>query len=109
MQPAKWHLLDSILFIYWLEDNPQYAKRVHAIYTSMQKRHDQLLTGAFTFGEVLAGVYRQGASDRASDLRRQLQGIVSEIVPLRLSTMPFSEREAALRQADRFFQRQILR
>lgn len=85
---------DTMLFIYWLEDNPQYARRVHAMYTKMQKRQDQLLTGAFTFGEVLAGVYRQGASDRAVNLRRQLQAIVAEIVPFTLET---AERYAQIR------------
>jgi predicted nucleic acid-binding protein len=75
-----------MLFIYWLEDNAQYAKRVESIYTRMQKRQDQLLTGAFTFGEVLAGVYRQGTQDRAVELRRQLQAIVAEIVPFNLDT-----------------------
>lgn len=85
---------DTMLFIYWLEDNPQYARHVHAMYTKMQKRQDQLLTGAFTFGEVLAGVYRQGASDRAVNLRRQLQAIVAEIVPFTLET---AERYAQIR------------
>jgi predicted nucleic acid-binding protein len=77
---------DTMLFIYWLEDNPQYAKRVEAIYSQMQNRHDLLLTGAFTFGEVLAGVYRKGAADRADDLRRQLQAVVTEVVPFALET-----------------------
>ena len=77
---------DTMLFIYWLEDNARYAKRVESIYMRMQKRQDQLLTGAFTFGEVLAGVYRQGTQDRAGELRRQLQAIVEEIVPFNLDT-----------------------
>lgn len=75
-----------MLFIYWLEDNQQYSRRVQAIYSQMQKRRDQLLTGAFTFGEVLAGVYRKGDADRAADLRRQLQAVVTEIVPFALET-----------------------
>ena len=41
---------DSMLFIYWLEDHPQYAPRVDAIRARMEERHDQLITGAFTFG-----------------------------------------------------------
>lgn len=77
---------DTMIFIYWLEDHPQYAKRVHAIHSRMQQRHDQLLTGAFTFGEVLTGVYRKGAADRAQDARRQLQRIVGEVVPFTIDT-----------------------
>jgi predicted nucleic acid-binding protein len=80
------HLLGHHAVIYWLEDNPQYAKRVHAIYTRMQQRQDQLLTGAFTFGEVLAGLHRQGASARILELRLQLQAVVSEIVPFTVET-----------------------
>jgi len=77
---------DTMIFIYWLEDHPQYAKRVHTIHSRMQQRHDQLLTGAFTFGEVLTGVYRKGAADRAQEARRHLQRIVAEVVPFTMDT-----------------------
>lgn len=77
---------DTMLFIYWLEDNPQYAKRVDAIYSRMQERNDQLITGAFTFGEVLAGAYRSGAAQVADDSRRTLQSAVSEVVPFTVET-----------------------
>jgi uncharacterized protein len=77
---------DTMLFIYWLEDHPQFAKRVDAVYSHMKERRDQLITGPFTFGEVLAGVYRKGAADRAEQVRRQLQAIVSEVVPFTIET-----------------------
>ena len=77
---------DTMLFIYWLEDHPQFAKRVDAIYHRMKERRDQLLTGAFTFGEVLAGVYRKGAAFRAEQVRRQLQRVLDEVVPFTLET-----------------------
>lgn len=70
-----------MLFIYWLEDHPKFAKRVEAIHSRMRQRNDQLLTGTFTFGEVLAGVYRKGAGQRAAEVRRQLQRVVTEIIP----------------------------
>lgn len=85
---------DSMPFIYWLEDNPQYAKRIGAIRSKMKERGDQLITGAFTFGEVLAGAYRKGASRAADDSRRLLQSVVSEAVPFTLET---SERYARIR------------
>lgn len=85
---------DTMIFIYWLEDHPQYAKRVHTIHSRMQQRHDQLLTGAFTFGEVLTGVYRKGTADRAQEARRQLQRIVAEVVPF---TMDTADRYAQIR------------
>ena len=77
---------DTMLFIYWLEDHPQYAKRVGAIHTRMQERQDQLITGAFTFGEVLAGVYRKGGAAVAEETRRLLESVVAEIVPFTLDT-----------------------
>jgi predicted nucleic acid-binding protein len=77
---------DTMLFIYWLEDNPQFAKRVDAIRSRMKERGDQLITGAFTFGEVLAGVYRKGNSDLASETRVWLQDVVSEVVPFTVET-----------------------
>ena len=87
---------DTMLFIYWLEDNPQFATRVDAIRLRMQERNDQLLTGALTFGEVLAGVHRRGGAARANDTKRLLQGVVSEIVPFTLET---ADRYAYIRGA----------
>jgi predicted nucleic acid-binding protein len=77
---------DTMLFIYWLEEHPRYASRVDEIYARMKTRQDQLLTGSFTFGEVLAGFYRKGLSDRARETRRQLQELVSEVVDYTVET-----------------------
>ena len=77
---------DTMLFIYWLEDHPQYARRVDQIRSRMEQRHDQLITGAFTFGEVLAGVYRKGAPQLADESRRLLRSVVAEVVPFTLET-----------------------
>jgi predicted nucleic acid-binding protein len=77
---------DTMLFIYWLEDNPHFAKRVDAIRRHMQERNDRLLTGAFTFGEVLAGVYRQGKSDLAEKTKGALQSLLSEVIPFTVDT-----------------------
>jgi predicted nucleic acid-binding protein len=77
---------DTMLFIYWLEDHPQFAKRVGAIRARMEQRGDQLITGAFTFGEVLAGVYRKGSADLARESRRLLESVVSQVIPFDLET-----------------------
>ena len=77
---------DTMLFIYWLEDHPQFAKRVGAIHSRMEERGDQLITGAFTFGEVLAGVYRRGDTQLAEESRHLLQEVVAEVVPFTLDT-----------------------
>jgi len=72
---------DSMLFIYWLEDHPQYAKQVDAIHSRMRERQDRLITGAFTFGEVLAGTYRKGHAEHADQFRTMLRSVVAEVVP----------------------------
>jgi predicted nucleic acid-binding protein len=77
---------DSMLFIYWLEDHPQYAQRVDTIRSRMEERHDQLITGAFTFGEVLAGAHRRGVPHLADEMRRLLQNAVSEVIPFTVET-----------------------
>ncbi|HEV2424210.1 MAG TPA: PIN domain-containing protein [Terriglobia bacterium] len=77
---------DSMLFIYWLEDHPVFAKRVDEVHQRMEDRHDQLITGAFTLGEVLAGPYRKAAVERVDDVRRLLRKVVAEIIPFTVET-----------------------
>jgi predicted nucleic acid-binding protein len=77
---------DSMLFIYWLEDHPEHAPRVDAVRSQMEQRRDQLITGAFTFGEVLAGAYRKGLPQLADEMRRLLRSTVAEVIPFTLET-----------------------
>jgi uncharacterized protein len=77
---------DSMLFVYWLEDNPRFAKRVAAIHARMQDRKDQLITSAVTLGEVLAGAYRKGSASRAEEIKTGLLSLLSEIVPFTVET-----------------------
>ena len=77
---------DTILFIYWLEEHPVFAKRVDEIHHRMEERHDQLITGAFTVGEVLAGPYRKAASQRLDGVRRRLRNAVADIIPFTVET-----------------------
>jgi predicted nucleic acid-binding protein len=73
---------DTMLFIYWLEANPDFGERVDAIWSRMQERNDQLITGALALGEVLAGAYKQGADkQRIQDVRAAFESTVSEVVP----------------------------
>lgn len=83
-----------MLFIYWLEEHPVFAKRVDEIHRRMEERRDQLITGAFTMGEVLAGPYRKAAAQRLDDVRRRLRNVVSDIIPFTLET---AERYARIR------------
>ena len=77
---------DSMLFIYWLDDNPLFAKRVASIHTRMRERNDELITGAVTLGEVLAGVYRKGPASRVDEIREALMSLLSEVVPFTADT-----------------------
>jgi len=71
-----------MLFIYWLEGNPQFGKTVDAIWSRMQARNDRLITSALAFGEVFAGAYRTGASpERVQKIRAELEAAVSEVLP----------------------------
>jgi len=85
---------DTMLFIYWLEDHPIFAKKVEEIHQRMEERRDQLITGAFTVGELLAGPYRKAATERLDEVRRRLRNVVAEIIPFTLET---AERYARIR------------
>ena len=87
---------DSMLFIYWLEDHPQFAKQVDSIHSRMKQRQDRLITGAFTFGEVLAGTYRKGRPQLAVQFRELLRSVVAEVVPFTIET---ADRYAQIRGA----------
>ena len=81
---------DTMLFIYWLEANPAYEERVDAIWSRMQKRNDELITGALALGEILAGAYKHGADRKQIEkVRAGFEGAVSEVIP-------FSEKTADL-------------
>ena len=78
---------DTMLFIYWLEENPQFGKRVDAIWSRMQERNDQLITGALALGEVFAGAYKRGASkERIQEVKAALEHSVSAVIPFTAET-----------------------
>ena len=77
---------DSMLFIYWLDDNPLFAKRVAFIHARMRERKDELITSAVTLGEVLAGGYRKGPASRVDEIRTALLSLLAEVVPFTIET-----------------------
>lgn len=78
---------DTMLFIYWLEENPQFGKRVDAIWSRMQERNDQLITGALALGEVFAGAYKRGADkERIQQVKAALENAVSAVIPFTAET-----------------------
>jgi uncharacterized protein len=72
---------DTMLFIYWLENNPRYAGRVQQIRDSMNRRHDQLCTSAFTVGETLVGFHKRGERETAARVRAFFLAGSIEVIP----------------------------
>lgn len=77
---------DTMLFVYWLEDHPVYAKRIKHILSKMEERQDILCTSAFTAGEVLVGPYKTGAVSTAKQILNLFESSSIEIIPYTLAT-----------------------
>ncbi len=69
---------DTMLFIYILEDNRQYASRVEAIYERMLERGDTLCTSFLTLGELLAGT--RGSASRARAIRDEFEAMKVQLL-----------------------------
>jgi uncharacterized protein len=80
---------DTMLFVYWLEDHPLYAKRVRHILSQMEQRKDQLCTSSFTVGEILVGPYKLGPSETARRIREVFREPLVEVIPYTLETADF--------------------
>jgi predicted nucleic acid-binding protein len=77
---------DTMLFIYWLEDHPQYGDRVQQIFERMKRRQDQLCTSTFAVGETLVGFHKRGAMETAARVRNFFQQDSVEVIPYTLET-----------------------
>jgi predicted nucleic acid-binding protein len=77
---------DTMLFVYWLEDHPVYAKRVRHILAKMEERQDRLCTSSFTAGEVLVGPYKLKAPGIARQIREVFESQFVEVLPFTLGT-----------------------
>jgi predicted nucleic acid-binding protein len=75
-----------MLFIYWLEDHPEHAGRVHHIQKKMGERKDTLCTSVFTVGEVLTGVYKNGTPELVSGIREFFRPPQVELLPFTAAT-----------------------
>jgi uncharacterized protein len=83
---------DTMLFVYWLENHPVYAKRVRHILSKMEERKDRLCTSAFTPGEVLVGPYKTHALGVAKQIREFFESSFVEVIPYTLATADFYAR-----------------
>jgi uncharacterized protein len=77
---------DTMVFVYWLEDHPVYAKRVRHILSKMEERQDRLCTSSFTAGEILVGPYKLKAPVAAKQIRDAFESQFVEVLPFTLAT-----------------------
>jgi predicted nucleic acid-binding protein len=77
---------DTMLFIYWLEDHPQYGNRVQQIFERMSRRQDQLCTSTFAVGETLVGFHKRGAMETAARVLNFFQQDSVEVISYTLET-----------------------
>ena len=77
---------DTMLFVYWFEDDTQYAERVRKVFTSIRHRRDTLCTSVFTLGEVLTGFFKKNASEQVSRIRDFFRPPHLEILPFTIET-----------------------
>jgi uncharacterized protein len=72
---------DTMLFVYWIENNPDYSKRMQQLMAKMKERKDRLYTSSFAVGEILVGPYKMRAPDVAQKIRQLLRPPLVEIIP----------------------------
>jgi predicted nucleic acid-binding protein len=71
---------DTNLFIYLLEENPQYAAQVRELRKKMIERKDQLITSAMTLAEIQVVPRRAGDIETAEHYRSSIKR-ASLVVP----------------------------
>jgi len=77
---------DTMLFVYWLEEHPEYAPRVRTILSRIQEREDVLCTSAFALAELLVGPYKTGSPELAQEIRAAVQPPFVRIIPFTSDT-----------------------
>ncbi len=80
---------DTMLFVYWIEDHPRYARTVRRLLETMRSRHDQLCTSTFAVGETLVGPYKYGSPEVSRTIRELFQPPLVEVIPYTLETADF--------------------
>jgi predicted nucleic acid-binding protein len=87
---------DTMLFVYLVEEHPQYCATVERVIDRMVERGDTLCTSIFTRAEVLVGSEKSGNTIAARKLRERLMAPFVDILPF---TIEVTERYARIRAA----------
>lgn len=91
---------DSMLFIYWFENNPQYSDRVEEVFRRMAVRRDELVTSSLAVAETLVGVRRAGQAKIESDVLRFFRSPQATVVDFTLdAALDFADIRARYRIA----------
>jgi predicted nucleic acid-binding protein len=72
---------DTMLFIYLLEDHPDFAPRVRQLLERSYKRRDSLFTSYLALGEVLAGAEKSPYPEKTMAVRQTLQEMGFSYLP----------------------------
>ena len=72
---------DTMLFVYWIEEHPEYAGRIDRLIARMQARGDRLCSSAFGIGELLVGALKRGDRSLAEAIRTTLRPPQVELLP----------------------------
>jgi len=94
---------DSMLFIYLLEGNPEFGKRVQQLHAAMIRRGDILCTSVFTVGEVLTGPRKRNDVAGIKGLKEFFGSKEIEILPFSVDAADrysMIRAEARVSQAD---------
>ena len=77
---------DTMLFIYFLEGQPEFGPKVRQIHRTMERRGDTLCTSVFTIGETLVGPQRLRATHVVREIRHYFQSGEIELIPFTADT-----------------------
>jgi predicted nucleic acid-binding protein len=72
---------DSMVFIYWLENHPVFAKRTDYILQTMLKRGDRLCASHLTVGETLTGPIKHNRNQLAAQIEEFFDSGLVEFLP----------------------------
>jgi predicted nucleic acid-binding protein len=75
---------DTMLFIYLLEDNPEFSARVRQLLARARRRGDSLYTSYLVLGEIMAGADKSPKPQNAQSVRE----IIRE---MGFTCLPFDE------------------
>jgi len=75
-----------MLFVYWLEENPDYVETVYKIYRKMTTRGDTLCTSIFAVGEILIGPAKTNDANLRHAIREYFASPGIELLPFNLET-----------------------